>query len=89
MLRNYLEQHNMRVVSALRRQEVTRQFAASEPNVVILDLRLGQDDGLDILREVRSRSYVPVIIITGHGPDEIDPPVDPCNMVPSGACDSI
>jgi DNA-binding response OmpR family regulator len=62
----------MRVTSASQRQDVVRQFATLEPNVVILDLRLGQEDGLDILREVRSRSDVPVIITTGHRRDEID-----------------
>jgi two-component system OmpR family response regulator len=72
MLVNYLEQHDMRVSSASQRQEVTRQFAVAEPNVVILDLRLGHEDGLDLLREIRSRSDVPVIITTGHRRDEID-----------------
>jgi hypothetical protein len=61
MLANYLEQHNMHVVSASQRQEVVRRFAVGEPNVVILDLRLGSEDGLDLLREIRSRSDVPVI----------------------------
>jgi two-component system OmpR family response regulator len=72
MVVNYLEQHNMRLVSASNRQETTRQFAAGEPNLVILDLRLGPEDGLDLLREIRSRSDVPVIIITAHRRDEID-----------------
>jgi two-component system, OmpR family, response regulator len=72
MVANYLEQHNMRLVSASNKQETTRQFAAGEPNLVILDLRLDQEDGLDLLREIRSRSDVPVIITTGHRPDEID-----------------
>jgi two-component system OmpR family response regulator len=72
MLVNYLEQHDMRVSSASQRQEVTRQFALAEPNIVILDLRLGQEDGLDLLREIRSRSDVPIIITTGHRRDEID-----------------
>ena len=72
MLVDYLEQHNMRVVSAVRRQEAVRLFAMSEPSLVILDLRLGQEEGLDLLREVRTRSDVPVIITTGHRRDEID-----------------
>jgi two-component system, OmpR family, response regulator len=72
MLSNYLEQHDMRVTVASQRQDVVRQFAMGEPNVVILDLRLGQEDGLDLLREIRSRSDVPVIITTGHRRDEID-----------------
>jgi two-component system, OmpR family, response regulator len=69
---NYLEEHNIRVASASGREEMVRRFSGDEPDLVILDLRLGQDDGLDLLREIRSRSDVPVIITTGHRRDEID-----------------
>jgi two-component system, OmpR family, response regulator len=62
----------MRAVSASGRQEMVHHFAASEPDLVILDLRLGQEDGFDLLREIRSRSDVPIIIITGDRRDEID-----------------
>jgi two-component system, OmpR family, response regulator len=62
----------MRVLPAARRNDVARQLAQAEPSVVILDLHLGQDDGLDLLRELRARSDVPVIITTGHRRDEID-----------------
>jgi two-component system, OmpR family, response regulator len=72
MLVNYLEQHDMSVTSAMQRQDVVRLLATAEPNVIILDLRLGQEDGLDLLRGIRSRSDVPVIITTGHRRDEID-----------------
>jgi two-component system, OmpR family, response regulator len=72
MVVNYLEENNMHVVSATGRQDVVRQFAADEPSLVILDLRLGEEDGLDLLREIRSHSDVPIIIATGHRRDEID-----------------
>jgi DNA-binding response OmpR family regulator len=72
MVTAYLDQHNMYAASASGRQEVGRLFAAHEPDLVILDLRLGQEDGLDLLREIRSRSDVPVIITTGDRRDEID-----------------
>ena len=49
-----------------------RHLEGAQPSLIILDLRLGQDDGLDLLREIRSYSDVPVIITTGHRPDEID-----------------
>jgi two-component system, OmpR family, response regulator len=68
----YLEENNIHAVSAAGRQEMTRQVADSEPSLVILDLRLGKEDGLDLLREIRSHSDVPVIITTGHRYDEID-----------------
>jgi two-component system, OmpR family, response regulator len=71
LVMNYLGEHDIRAISASRRDEVAGLLAREEPNLVILDLRLGQEDGLDLLREIRSRSDVPVIITTGHR-DEID-----------------
>ena len=72
MLANYLVERNMRVASASHRQDVIRHFSAGEPDIVQLDIRLGQDDCFDLLRDIRSRSDVPVIITTGHRCDEID-----------------
>ena len=72
MLVNYLEQHDMRVTSASQRQDVLRQFAVGEPSLIILDVRPGREDGLDLLREIRSRSDVPVIITSGQRCEEID-----------------
>jgi two-component system, OmpR family, response regulator len=72
MIVNYFAENNIRTLVASGRQEMARQLGAAEVNLVILDLRLGQEDGLDLLRQVRSNSDVPVIIITGHRRDEID-----------------
>jgi two-component system, OmpR family, response regulator len=72
MVVSYLEEQNMRCVSAASRQEMIQQLAGYEPSLVILDLRLGRDDGLDLLREIRSRSNVPVISTTGYKRDEVD-----------------
>jgi two-component system OmpR family response regulator len=72
MVTRYLEDHNVPTKSASNKTELNRHFQGSLPSLIILDLRLGQDDGLDLLREIRSHSDVPVIITTGHRPDEID-----------------
>src|ERR1700761_226224 len=72
MIIGYLQDQGMRAASAAGRQELGRQLGAFEPSLVILDLQLGQDDGLDLLREIRSRSDVPIIITTGYRRDEID-----------------
>jgi DNA-binding response OmpR family regulator len=72
LLVNYLEQNDLRARPAYNRQDASAALDGDEPNIVILDLRLGQDDGLDLLREIRARSDVPVIIMTGHRRDEID-----------------
>lgn len=69
---SYLGENHMRAVSAAGRQEMARHLAESQPHLMILDRLLGEADGLDLLREVRSRSDIPVIITSGHRTDEID-----------------
>ena len=68
----YLEDHNIPTKPASNRTELNRHLNGTGPGLIVLDLQLGQDDGLDMLREIRSHSDVPVIITTGHRPDEID-----------------
>jgi DNA-binding response OmpR family regulator len=72
LVTSYLEDHDFRAVAAARRDEVAALLARCRPDLVVLDLRLGQDDGLDLLREIRAKSDIPVIITTGHRRDEID-----------------
>jgi len=71
VLTRYLEEHDLPVIVASNRSELNRHIQ-TDPALILLDLQLDQDDGLDVLRDVRSNSDVPVIIITGHRPDEID-----------------
>ena len=72
LVTSYLEDHDIRAVAASKRDEVAGLLVRCRPDLVVLDLRLGQDDGLDLLREIRTKSDVPVIITTGHRRDEID-----------------
>jgi two-component system, OmpR family, response regulator len=72
MILDYFVDNNIQTLLASGREEMLRQLSTQEVDVVILDLRLGVEDGLDALRELRSSFDVPVIIITGHRRDEID-----------------
>ena len=72
MILAYFEENNIRTLVASGRQEMVNQLGSAEVRLVILDLRLGEQDGLDLLREIRASSDVPIIIITGHRRDEID-----------------
>jgi two-component system OmpR family response regulator len=69
---DYLENCQMRVVSVTERQGALHQLTASEPDLMVLDSSLFQIDGLDLLREVRSASNIPLIIIGRGRPDEAD-----------------
>ena len=48
-----------------------RALQAAESDLVLLDLRLPDVDGITVCRELRARSGVPIIIITAKG-EEID-----------------
>jgi CheY-like chemotaxis protein len=90
MVVNYLEAHQMRALSAPGREAMISHLALSEPDLAILELRLGQDNGLDLLRDIRSRTDVPVIILADERRDDIDPVVglelgaDDCVTTPFG-----
>jgi two-component system OmpR family response regulator len=68
----YLEANGIEVSVATGRRDMTRLLAVGNFSMVVLDLRLGREDGLDLLRELRAESDLPVIIITGHRRDEVD-----------------
>ncbi|HEV2426806.1 MAG TPA: response regulator transcription factor, partial [Acidimicrobiales bacterium] len=44
-----------------------RLTATQEPDLVLLDIVLGEEDGREVLRELRLLSDVPVIFLTGRG----------------------
>ncbi len=72
MLIRFLEDHHVPAKSASSRSELNRHLKQARPRLIILDLQLGHDDGFDVLKEIRHYSDIPIIIVTGHRPDEID-----------------
>src|ERR1700738_2374349 len=72
LISDYFGQHGIQTVSAMGRSAVARQLSGGDTSAIILDLHLGQDNGLDLLREIRSGSDVPVVILTGRSRDEVD-----------------
>ena len=72
LILDYFAQNDIRTLIAAGRDDMVKQFEANNVDLVVLDLRLGHEDGFDLLREMRSTSDVPVIITTGHRRDEID-----------------
>ncbi|CAA2156288.1 MULTISPECIES: response regulator [Methylobacterium] len=69
---DHFADHDVDVTAATNRAEAERWLAEGDFDLVVLDLRLGSENGLDLLRDLRTRSDLPVIITTGHRRDEID-----------------
>lgn len=69
---DYLEAHGVRAAAAAGRHELSRHIAENGPDLVILDLQFGNENGLALLRDMRAKSGGPAIIGIGRGKDEVD-----------------
>lgn len=69
---DYLQIHDFRANCAISRPDLMRVMVCREPDLILLDLRAEVRNGLEMLREIRSHSDVPVILTTDHACDEVD-----------------
>ncbi len=67
LLERYLVGEGYQVVTARDGSATLAAVAAHEPDLVLLDIVLGDEDGREILREMRFVSDVPTIFLTGRG----------------------
>jgi DNA-binding response OmpR family regulator len=65
-LRLALEDEDYRVVEAATGNAGVEAFHRENPDLVLLDLRLPDRRGLDVCRELRAVSIVPIIIVTAQ-----------------------
>lgn len=66
LLAEYLSQNGIRVTVARDATEMRQVFDEARPDIIILDLMMPGEDGLTVCRELRSRSNVPVIMLTAR-----------------------
>jgi DNA-binding response OmpR family regulator len=71
LVRAYLEQEGYRVISVVTGAEALRTVEAEPLRLVVLDLNLPDMDGLDVCRQIRTRSTVPVVMLTARD-EELD-----------------
>src|ERR1700686_4578659 len=68
MVHGYLTEEGFRVSIAKDGAALRDEMARSEIDLVILDLMLGGEDGLQLARELRdSRPEIGIVILTGRG----------------------
>src|SRR5260370_25303922 len=66
LVRAYLEQEGYRVIPAVTGAEALRAIETEPVRIVVLDLNLPDMDGLDVCRQIRARSSVPVVMLTAR-----------------------
>jgi DNA-binding response OmpR family regulator len=71
LVRDYLEHAGFQVTVTGDGESALSSARGSRPDLVILDLGLPGRDGLDVAREIRRSSNVPIVMLTARG-DETD-----------------
>lgn len=72
MLYSFLVPHNYKVFLAFNGQMGLEYFEEIKPDIVLLDLKMPDIDGMEVLKIIRKVSGIPVVIITGHPQDVSD-----------------
>ena len=71
VIRVALKKAGMDVIEARDGKEALNRFAADKPDLIVLDIGMPEFDGLDVCREVRKTSDVPILFLSARD-EEID-----------------
>jgi two-component system, OmpR family, KDP operon response regulator KdpE len=69
-VRTTLESQNMTVFEAQTGQQGLREAAFRKPELIVIDLGLPDTDGIDVIRELRTWTDQPVIVLSARTNDE-------------------
>jgi DNA-binding response OmpR family regulator len=64
MVGDYLKMHGFEVTLCDGGTSLRAAMAGKTPDLVVLDLNMPEEDGLSIVRDLKSRSSVPIIMLT-------------------------
>ena len=70
ILRIYFEKEGFKVVEAADGAAAIIQVQAAKPDIVILDIMMPVLDGLEVCRQVRKISDIPIIMLTAKDEDD-------------------
>lgn len=69
-LRASLSVEGFRVLEAVTAKEALLTITQERPDLVLLDLGLPDGDGVDVIREVRGWSAMPIIVLSARGEEQ-------------------
>ncbi|MET0349366.1 MAG: response regulator [Rhizobacter sp.] len=67
LVTSYLTDYDLKVTAVGDGRAMHEVMQREEVDLLVLDLRLGGEDGLTIARRVRETSKIPIIMLTGRG----------------------
>jgi two-component system, OmpR family, response regulator len=71
VIADYLGENDLRVTTVATGTDMERVLAEHAVDLVVLDLRLGGEDGMQLAKKLRETSEIPIIVVSGRQ-DEAD-----------------
>lgn len=81
-IRASLSSHGYRVIEAERASEVVMLLTGHNPDLLLLDLGLPDGDGLELTRQIREWSRIPILVVSARGRED-----DKVSVLDAGADD--
>lgn len=72
LIADYLSQHAFRVTAVSDSHQMNRVITTEIVDAIVVDLNLGHEDGLEIVRNFSTLSDAPILIISGDRLEEAD-----------------
>lgn len=66
LVEDYLTQNDVRVTAVASGKELTAVMTRETVDLVVLDVRLPGEDGMQIARKLREESQIPILMLTGR-----------------------
>ncbi|MGZ9074068.1 MAG: response regulator, partial [Rhodoplanes sp.] len=70
LLRSSLAAQRYRILEAEDGSGALDRLRLEKPDLVILDLGLPDIDGIDVIRQIRAQSKVPIIVLSSRGEEK-------------------
>ena len=69
MITDFLRHNGYKVSTASNKEEIYRIIKSNRIDLILLDVMLGNENGIEICKKLRSESNIPIIIISALSAD--------------------
>lgn len=70
MLTRYLQQNGMMAMPAQNEEEIQKHISSGRIDLILLDVMLGSESGIEICTNLRTRDFVPIIMVSALSTDQ-------------------
>ena len=81
VMRNALSSHGYTIIEARNGEEALKKVRAERLDLIILDLNMPDMDGIEVCREIRVVSNLPIIMLTVRSAGPLEPLLAPNGKV--------